>query len=236
MPEAVSTAEVVVTMLANDDAVRAVALGGDGVAGALAEGALYADSSTVSPMLSAEVANAVGADRFVALPVLGAPAAVAGGSAVFLAGGADGTIDRLGAVLQSLAGTVRRYPEARLATTAKLASNFLLLSGLVALAEAMAIGRSGGLGDDQIRDLLAASPLVAPALGNRFEGVLTGQQEPWWSPALGAKDARLGLELAETGGTKLPLGQVVLDRYQAAADRHVEADVDITAVAEPYQP
>lgn len=231
---AVASAEVVVTMLADDDAVRAVALGDDGVVASLPDGALYADSSTVSPELSGELAAAVGADRFVALPVLGAPSAVAGGAAVYLAGGDPGAVDRLTPLLRSLTGTVRRYGAAPLATTAKLASNFVLLSGIVALAEAFAIGRSGGLDDDQLRQLLGESPLVAPGLRNRFEGVLTGAQDPWWSPALGAKDARLGVEVARRAGTELPLGQVVRDLYRATADSHGD-DEDITAVAARYR-
>lgn len=235
VPEAVRGAEVVVTMLANDDAVRQVAIGDGGVAATLGDDALYVDSSTVSPSLSSELAGAVGAGRFVALPVLGAPAAVASGSAVYLAGGMDRSVSRLQPVLRSLSEAVRRYPEARLATAAKLASNYLLLSGLVTLAEAFAIGRAGGLSDDQLRGLLSESPLVAPALRNRFEGVLTGEQTPWWSPGLGAKDARLALALAEGGGTPLAVGPPVRDAYEAAAARHDGEDVDIVTVAEPYR-
>lgn len=233
--DAARGADVVVTMLANDEAVRQVALGDDGVVAALGDHAVYADSSTVSPDLSGELARAAGPGRFVALPVLGAPAAVASGTAVYLAGGDDQAVGRLQPVLRSLSETVRRYPDARLATTAKLAANFLLLSGLVTLAESFAIGRAGGLTDDQLRGLLVDSPLVAPSLRNRFEGVLTGEQTPWWSPGLGEKDARLGVALAEAGGTTLAVGPVVRDAYAAAAERHRGEDVDIVTVAEPYR-
>lgn len=233
--DATKGAEVVLTILANDEAVRQVALADDGVVAALADDAVYVDSSTVSPELSGELAGAAGAGRFVALPVLGAPAAVTAGTAVYLAGGDDRAVERLQPALRSLTETVRRYPEARLATTAKVASNFLLLSGIVALAESFAIGRAGGLSDDQLRGLLSESPLLAPGLRNRFEGVLTGEQEPWWSPDLGAKDARLGVDLAAAAGTALAVGPVVRDAYEAAAERHDGEDADIVTVAEPYR-
>jgi 3-hydroxyisobutyrate dehydrogenase len=65
--------------------------------------------------------------------------------------------------------------------------NLLLLDGVMALAESFTAGRSGGLSDDRLRELLGQSPVVAPAIKNRFEGVLTGQQEPWWTAALGPR-------------------------------------------------
>lgn len=231
--DAVAPADAVITMLADDDAVRAVALGPDGVVAALAPGAVYADASTVSPGISEELAAAAGPGRFVAMPVLGAPSAVAGGAAVYLAGGDPEAVDHLQPVLASLTATVRRYPAAHLATTAKLASNFLLLAGVVALAEAFTVGRSGGLSEEQLVELLGESPLVAPALRNRFEGVRTGRQDPWWSPALGAKDARLAVAVAAGAGTELPLGTVVRDLYREAAERDT-GDGDITAVADHY--
>lgn len=231
---AVADAEVVVTMLAADDAVRSVALGDQGIVASLADGALYADASTVSPETSAALAGAVGADRFVAMPVLGAPSAVAAGTAVYLAGGEVAAVARLQPVLASLTDTVRRYPEAGLATAAKLASNYLLLAGVVALAEAFAIGRAGGLDDDRLRELLGDSPLVAPGLRNRFEGILTGDQEPWWSPALGAKDARLAVSLAESRGADLRVAPLVRDLYAETAATAGD-DEDITAVADRYR-
>src|SRR2546423_1141734 len=110
--------------------------------------------------------------------------------------GKAGVVDGLEPVLSSLSDRVRRYDTAPLALTAKLANNLLLLSGVVALAESFAVGRSGGLSDDQLRDLLGNSPLVAPGLKNRFEGVLTGSQEGWWTTLLGAKDAGLTVDIA----------------------------------------
>src|SRR5205807_1650037 len=191
--DAVDGVDVAVTMLANDDAVRAVAFGE--LRSSIGEKTVYVDSSTVSPKLSGELAEAFH-PRFLAMPVAGSPAAVRAGQAVFLAGGNAGLVDALGPLLSSLSDTVRRYDTAPLAITAKLATNLLLMSEVVALAESFAVGRSGGLRDDQLRDLLGTSPLVPPGLKNRFEGVLTGSHEGWWTTVLGAKDAGLAIEVA----------------------------------------
>lgn len=168
------------------------------------------------------------------MPVLGSPAAVSAGQAVFLAGGNAGVVDRLGPLISSLSDTVRRYDTAPLAIAAKLATNLLLLSEVVALAESFAVGRSGGLRDDQLRDLLGTSPLVPSGLKNRFEDVLGGSQEGWWTTVLGAKDAGLALDVARQAHVELPVATVVRDLYHQAASSGLD-DADIAAVTELYR-
>jgi 3-hydroxyisobutyrate dehydrogenase len=227
----VQDTDVVITMLANDDAVRTVALGE--IRPSIGAGTTYVDCSTVSPKLGAELAEAF-PGQFLAMPVVGSPAAVSAGAAVLLAGGESEIVDRLGPVLSSVSDAVRRYDTAHSALTAKLATNLLLLSEVVALAESFAVGRSGGLQDDQLRDLFAGSPLVAPGLKNRFEDVLTGSQEGWWATALGAKDVGLALDVAHGADVELPAAKVVRRLYDTAAASGLH-EADIAAVAELYR-
>jgi 3-hydroxyisobutyrate dehydrogenase len=232
--EAVTSADVAVTFVSDDDAVRHVALDDGGVVASLAPESIYVDCSTVSPAMSAELAGAAGAERFVAMPVLGSPAAVRSGQGMYLAGGRDDVLDRLQPMVASLSKSVRRYPEPPLALTAKLTSNLVLLAGVATLAEAFAVGRAGGLTDDQLRELLAESPVVAPALHNRFEGVLGGDQDAWWTTTLGAKDARLAAALAEGDDVDVPVADAVRERFAEAARRGLD-DADIVAVAQLYR-
>ena len=254
--EAAKGAEVVITSLSADDAVRTVAFGGDGGGGGggggdggggrgdggggggglravLGADAVYADASTVSPAMSEELAAAF--PRFVALPILGPPAGVESGKAVYLAGGDPGAVAALEPVLATLTETVRRYDSAGKAASAKLASNLLLLAGLAALAEAFTVARAGGVTDDQIRELLGESAMVAPGVKNRFEGLLAAGMEPWWSTTLGAKDARLAAEAAAAAGIDLPLARTVQALYDRAAQAGA-GDDDIVAVARLYRP
>jgi 3-hydroxyisobutyrate dehydrogenase-like beta-hydroxyacid dehydrogenase len=229
--EAVEGVDVVLTILANDDAVRAVALGE--LRSSIGAKSIYVDCSTVSPELSGELAETFPA-RFLAMPVLGSPAVMRAGQAVLLAGGNAGVMEGLRPLLSSLSETVRRYETAPLAITAKLATNLLLLSEVVALAESFAVGRSGGLSDDQLRELLGTSSVLAPGLKNRFEDVLTGSQEGWWTTVLGAKDAGLALEIAREADVELPAARVVQQRYAKAAASGLD-DADIAAVTELYR-
>ena len=229
--DAAQDADVVVTMLANDDAVRAVALGD--LPSSLGDRAIYVNTSTVSPALSSELARAF-PGRFLALPVLGSPDAVRAGQAGYLAGGEARVTDRLAPVLSSLSATVHRYDTPSLATTAKLASNLLLLSQVTALAESFAVGRSGGLCDDQLRELLGSSPMVAPGIKNRFEAVLTGPHDGWWTTVLGAKDATMAINLAHEANVELPEAEAVRRLYDQAAAAGLD-HADIAAVTDLYR-
>jgi 3-hydroxyisobutyrate dehydrogenase-like beta-hydroxyacid dehydrogenase len=229
--DAVDGVDVAITMLANDDAVRAVALGE--LRPAIAHRTIYVDCSTVSPALSGELAEAF-PGCFLAVPVIGSPLAVRAGQAVYLAGGNGDLIDRLAPALSSLSSTVRRYDTASLALAAKLTNNLLLLSQVIALAEAFAVGRSGGLTDDQLRELLGSSPLLAPGLKNRFEGVLTGSQDPWWTTVLGTKDAGLAIDVARQADVDLPQATVMQQLYEKAAAQGLD-DADISAVTQLYR-
>lgn len=229
--DAVDGVDVAITMLADDDAVRAVALGE--LRSSIGDNTSYVDCSTVSPALGGELAEAFPA-CFLAVPVIGGPVTVRAGQAVYLAGGNGGLVDRLAPVLASLSNTVRRYDTASLALSAKLVNNLLLLSQVVALAESFAVGRCGGLTDDQLRELLGGSPLVAAGLKNRFEGVLTGSQDGWWTPVLGAKDAGLAIDIARGGDVELPGASVVRQLYEKAATSGLDR-ADIATVTELYR-
>lgn len=231
--DAVRQSELTLSSLANDQAVEEQALAEDGVLAHLPDGAVYVDCSTVSPALTAELARRFGTDRFAAMPVLGAPAAVTGGTATWLPGGDPAVLDRLTPVLEALGGQIRRFDRPERSSVAKVASNLLLLTGVVALAESFAVGRAGGLDDDDLRALLGGSPLVAPALSNRFEGILAGGQEPWWSAGLGAKDAGLAVEVGYGAGVDLPL--IAAARAQLGEVAEALPDADIADVGGLYR-
>ena len=118
-----------------------------------------------------------------------------------------------------------------MATTLKLLSNYLLMSGIAALAETVATAQAAGLRDELIRDYLGQLPLVAPALRNRLDDIVSGDRDGWFSTTLGAKDVRLAADLARSHGVVLPLANAVKERFEEAAAQGW-GDADIGAVVE----
>jgi 3-hydroxyisobutyrate dehydrogenase-like beta-hydroxyacid dehydrogenase len=240
-------AAAVLVSLADDEAVAAVVLGPsaaprggrvpsvspDGLAGALTPGgAVLVDLSTVSPDTSRAVAAAVPGGRALSAPIFGAPEAVRRGDATYLVAGPRALFDALGPLWSALSPTHRWIADDQgTATTLKLLGNYLLMTGIAALAEAVATGQAVGLDDGTIRAFLSASPLVAAALQNRLDDVVDGNHRGWFSAVLGAKDVRLIGELARSGGLDLPLASLVQQRYEELTARGL-GDLDIAGVVE----
>jgi 3-hydroxyisobutyrate dehydrogenase len=76
--------------------------------------------------------------------------------------------------------------------------------------------------------------MVPPGLKNRFEGVLTGSQDGWWTPVLGAKDAGLAIDIARGAEVELPAAQMVQRLYEKAAASGLD-QADIAAVTQLYR-
>jgi 3-hydroxyisobutyrate dehydrogenase-like beta-hydroxyacid dehydrogenase len=229
---AAAETEATLTSLTDDAAVRAVVTGQDGVAAGLGDGVLI-DASTVSPETTADLAAAVGG-RLLASPILGSPTAVLSGEAAYLIGGPRELYDRLAPAYDVLADASRRAyvgEDPSVAATLKLLSNYLLMSGIATLAEVVATAQAIGLPDELIRDYLGKLPLVAPALHNRLDDIVSGVHDGWFSTTLGAKDVRLATALARSHGVELPLADAVKRRFEEAAAQGW-ADADIGAVVE----
>jgi 3-hydroxyisobutyrate dehydrogenase-like beta-hydroxyacid dehydrogenase len=230
--DAAAGSEVSLTSLANDAAVRAVVTGRDGAAAGLGDGVL-ADASTVSTQTTAQLREAAHG-RFLATPILGGPTTVLRAEATYLIGGPRQHYERARPAYRTLTDEPhRRYvgEDPTVATTLKLISNYLLMTGIATLAEAVATAQAAGLNDDLIRDYLGSLPLVAPGLQNRLDDIISGEHRGWFPTTLGAKDVRLAEELAQGHDLRLPLAAAVRRRYEeAAADGW--GDADIAAIVE----
>jgi 3-hydroxyisobutyrate dehydrogenase-like beta-hydroxyacid dehydrogenase len=229
---AAEEADATFTSLTDDAAVRAVVAGPDGVASGLGDGILV-DASTVAPETTAQLWEIVGG-RLLASPILGSPMALAAGEAAYLIAGPRELFDRMAPAYDVLAEAAHRVyvgEDPTVATALKLLSNYLLMSGIASLAETVATAQAVGLPDEVIRNYFGQLPLVAPALRNRLDDIISGDHHGWFSTTLGAKDVRLTENLAKSHGVVLPLADVVKGRYEEAAAKGW-ADADIGAVVE----
>jgi 3-hydroxyisobutyrate dehydrogenase-like beta-hydroxyacid dehydrogenase len=226
--EEAARCDVVVLALADDAAVLSTLDKLVGSAG------FVVNTSTVSPETTDRLAAALG-PRFVASPIMGSPEMVETGQARYLVGGAPDTVSSLASLWEILGEIVPCGDRPALATTTKLMSNYLLMTGIATLAEAIAIGEAGGLDLEFVRLFLGGVPTVAPALRNRLDDLINGSHDGWFTTKLGAKDVRLAGDLAESAGAKVPIARLVEQRYDEAAARGW-ADADLGAVIEVVRP
>jgi 3-hydroxyisobutyrate dehydrogenase-like beta-hydroxyacid dehydrogenase len=206
LQEAVAGAEVVIILVTNDAAVKAVAMEGN-VVGMLPENGVLVDMSTVSPDTSREIGAATPDGRFVDAPILGGPEPFRAGKARLLLGGQREVVARLDPLWDDLSsGHFYTGPNGT-ATTLKLLSNHLLVGGTQLLMEAVVTAQAHGFSNDVLREVFGGTPAIAPGVKVRLEDVLGGDHVGWWTLLLADKDMTLVLKLAQQADLRLPIAE-----------------------------
>ncbi|GAA2875796.1 hypothetical protein Acy02nite_76190 [Actinoplanes cyaneus] len=154
---AAASADLVITMLTDGEAVEAVLFDG-GAAAAVRPGAVLVQMSTISPAQTTAIAARLPGTSFVDAPVGGSVDAVAAGTLALFAGGTPESLDRAEPVLESL-GTVTRCGKAGAGSAVKLLQNTAMLTALGGLHDSLALAAALGIPHPLAVRLLAAGPL-----------------------------------------------------------------------------
>jgi 3-hydroxyisobutyrate dehydrogenase-like beta-hydroxyacid dehydrogenase len=213
----VCNGEAVITMLADDDAASAIALGDGGLVAHLPKDAIHLSMSTISVALSKRLARAHGqaGQRYAAAPVFGRPDMAAAAKLFIVCAGDPATID----VCQPLFGAIgqKAFPistEPSAANLVKLSGNFLLASAIEALGEAVALIGKAGIDPRTYIEFLTSTVFNLPAYKTYGGLIAQGKFEPaGFAAPLGFKDIRLALAAAESLGVSMPLASLLHDRF-----------------------
>jgi 3-hydroxyisobutyrate dehydrogenase-like beta-hydroxyacid dehydrogenase len=231
--DAASSAEIVATMLADDNAVEAIVFGEDGL---LAAGAkpIHVSMSTISVALAERMAAAHkerGLD-FVSAPVFGRPDAAAEAKLFIAAAGPPRAIERCGPFFDSISQRVFPFGDhAPAANLVKLCGNFMILAAIEAMAEAMALAEKGGVEKARLLELLTGTLFSAPVYRNYGAILVERRFRPaGFAAPLGLKDMNLADAAAGAMRMPMPLLGVVRDHLRAAIAQEGE-DVDWAALA-----
>jgi 3-hydroxyisobutyrate dehydrogenase-like beta-hydroxyacid dehydrogenase len=233
--DAVRGAEVAITMLANDSAVREAMLDSQTPAiDSLARGAVHMCTSTISVALSKELAEAHAArsQGYVASPVLGRPDSAAGKNLWVMAAGPPDHVNRCRPLMDAMGRAVTVVgEEAWRANLTKIAVNFMLASMLEAMGEAFALVRKSGVDLHQFLEIQNGI-FNSPVYANYGNIIADRRFEPaGFRLVLGLKDIGLALEAAQESAVPMPLASLIRDNYLHAI-AHGRADTDWSAVAE----
>ncbi len=231
LPSLVHGVDVLLSSLADDNAVRAVYTGDDGVFANVRPQTVILEMSTISPELSAllhEEAAKRGA-KLIDLPVSGSTPAVEEGSLTLFGGGDQETFDRCVPIFESIARRWYLMGSATAGIHMKLVVNLLLGINMEAIAEAVSFGEHLGLNRDVLLGVLPKTAVIAPALSGKFSKIEAGDYSPQFPLHLMAKDLNLVKIAADRSETELPAGLETNQIFQeAVAER---GELDISAVA-----
>ena len=218
--DAASNADAIVTMVADDEASRAVWLGKDGAASTAKAGTLAIECSTVSYRHALDLARELRGRGLIYIdsPVTGLPDAAAGGKLTLLVGAELADLERARPYLAPLSTTIRHFGAVGTGTVYKLINNLMGAIQIAGIAEGLAIAEQAGLDMKLVLEAIetgvAASPQVLRhskrMAARNFDGAT-------FTAALRHKDAAYAVALAESLLSDAPLiGRAAVQAYARA--------------------
>jgi 3-hydroxyisobutyrate dehydrogenase-like beta-hydroxyacid dehydrogenase len=213
---------IVFSIIPDDAVLRKVALGAQGVVANMVEGSVYVDMSTVSPTVSVEVRDAARTRRigFIAAPVSGSTVLAEKAQLTVFASGPKDAYERARGALEALCARQYYVGDDQQARYLKLAINHLVGSTAVLLAEALTLGKQGGLDWVEMLTVIGDSVAASPLIKYKLEPLKQRDFTAAFSSKQMLKDMSLVVDAGQAAG--VPMAAASLVREQFAA--YVEGD------------
>lgn len=219
-------ADVAITFVANDDALRDVCLGPQGILHEPIGEGLFVDMSTVSPQVSEEIAAAAqhaGVD-YLRSPVSGNPSVLAAGNLTLIVSGSAPAVERWHGLLADIGPNVRYVGGEEQSRLVKLAINAGLAITTEMLAELIVLTERCGLDRETFLEVLGQSVLGSSFVKYKSTGLLARNYEATFTTALLAKDLRLALDLAHDARLSLPVVELAASLVESALEGYANTD------------
>ncbi|MEQ8861017.1 MAG: NAD(P)-dependent oxidoreductase [Pseudomonadales bacterium] len=213
--DAADGADVVFVCVGNDDDVRAVVLGDDGVLAGLGSGSVLVDHTTASAELARELdgaATAVGCS-FLDAPVSGGQAGAEKGALTVMVGGDPAAFERIRPVLDSYARSVRLMGPAGSGQLTKMVNQICIAGVLQGLAEGLHFAERAGLDVEDVVDVISKGAAQSWQMENRSSSMARGEFEFGFAVNWMRKDLDIALRTARAVQARLPLTALVDQFY-----------------------
>ena len=214
--EAAANAEIVMVCVGNDDDVRSVIYGDDGVLAGIAKGGIVVDHTTASATLARELAKAC-AERgvgFVDAPVSGGQAGAENGQLSVMCGADDQQVfDRAYPVLMSYAKICKRLGNAGSGQLAKMVNQICIAGVVQGLSEGLNLAIAAGLDPDELVEVISQGAAGSWQMVNRSKTMVRNEFNFGFAVEWMRKDLAICLEEAKRLGVDLPITTIVNDFY-----------------------
>ncbi len=223
-------AEVIVTMVRDDAAVRAVLTGPDGAFKKARPGTIFIEMSTVTPNLVRDmVATAEQAGfKYLDAPVTGSKGAAADGKLNILVGGSAEVLEEQRDVLEAMSQSIIHIGPNGSSAFMKLATNQLAAVTLASLGESLALVEQAGINREMALEILVAT--VARVSGAKKEKILKENWDTEFTLDLMYKDLTQALAAAEELKQPMPVLAAVREKFQLARQKGL-GDQDFSVIS-----
>ncbi len=225
--DAAIDADAVVTMVADDEASRAVWLTKDGAAATMKAGTLAIECSTVSYQHTLDMARELHSRGLIYIdcPVTGLPEAAAAGKLTLLVGADAADLDKARPFLTPIGSTIRHFGAVGTGTVYKLINNLIGAVQIASLAEGVAIAEQAGLDMQLVAEALATGAVASPQVIRHSKRMIDRNfAGASFTAALRHKDADYAVRLAETLLPGVPVSRAALTAYDKAKAHAPDGD------------
>lgn len=212
---AASGKAIVMLCVGNDDDVRSVVYGDNGVLGSMAPGSILIDHTTASAELALELSTA--AEKrgilFLDAPVSGGQQGAINGVLTAMVGGHQTAFEQVGEALASYAKTIEYMGAAGSGQLAKMVNQVCIAGVVQGLAEGLQLARKVGLDPDTLIRAISQGAAGSWQMVNRYKTMWEGHYEHGFAVDWMRKDLKIVLEEAARQRISMPLTALVDQFY-----------------------
>jgi 2-hydroxy-3-oxopropionate reductase len=204
--EVAEQAKIVITMLPDSPDVRDVVFGENGLSEAMGEGSLLIDMSTISPVTTLEVVEALAAKGAHALdaPVSGGDKGAIAATLSIMVGGEADDFERAKPIFEALGKTIVHVGAAGAGQTVKACNQIVVALTFEAVSEALVLGSKAGVDPHKIVQVLSGGLAGNKVLELRGESMIAHNFQPGFRINLHRKDLGIALDAGKSYNVALP--------------------------------
>lgn len=211
-----SNADIVFCCVGNDDDVRAVILGDDGVLNGIGDGSIIVDHTTASAVVAREVCDAAAISNvgFLDAPLSGGQAGAENGQLTIMVGGDEDVYDRVLPVMNAYAKACTLIGPVGSGQTAKMVNQICIAGVVQGLSEGLHFAKRAGLDPAKVIGAISKGAAQSWQMENRWETMVRDEFDFGFAVEWMRKDLKIALEEAKRNGAMLDMAQLV-DGYYA---------------------
>ena len=219
--EAVEDVNVIMYCLSNDDAVKSLLTGDEGLLAGAHSNQIAVDMSTVHPVTSRWEAEAYGQRgvEFLDAPVFGSKGEAEAGGLWILVGGNEGVFEHVRPILEPLSASVHYMGGTGKGTSMKLVGNLIVAAQMEAVGEALVLAKKSGLDLHDVMDVLDVVDFRSPLISGVGRSVIERDFSVSFALKHMLKDANLIAYLAEQLRSPVPGAATVREVLKAAVNQ-----------------
>jgi len=212
--EAAKDAEYIFTCVGNDNDLREVTFGDNGVFKTIKKGAIYIDNTTASATIAREIYDFAKKNSFGALdaPVSGGQAGAESGALTVMIGGDQIDFDKAKDKIDCYSKKMKLLGAAGSGQLAKMV-NQICIAGLVqGLSEAINFGMKAGLNMEDVIEVISKGAAQSWQMENRYKTMIDDKFDFGFAVDWMRKDLKIAMDEAKNNGSLLPVTELV-DKY-----------------------